>query len=59
MTIEEIYKAKGQYDRYALKKNILSKVLIRIDYDGVTNIGNWIDQFAGDKELSEPFNIYS
>lgn len=57
MTNEEIFEAKGKIDRYALKRNILSKVLIRVDYDGVTNIGNWIDMFASDKELSEPFNI--
>lgn len=58
MNNEEIFEAKCKIDRYALKRNILSKVLIRIDYDGVTNIGNWIDQFAGDRELSEPFNNY-
>ncbi|MEH2873904.1 hypothetical protein AAH030_12445 [Phocaeicola vulgatus] len=35
--------AKSEYDRYSLKENLLRKILIRIDYTGVTTIDNWIE----------------
>lgn len=35
--------AKSDYDRYSLKENLLRKILIRIDYTGVTTIDGWIE----------------
>ncbi len=30
------------YSRYTMRANMLKKVLIRIDYSGVTDINEWI-----------------
>lgn len=35
---------KSEYNRYSLKENQLKKVLIRIDYSGVTMIEKWIEE---------------
>lgn len=40
--------AKSKYDRYSLKENLLRKILIRIDYTGVTTIDNWIESIKTD-----------
>lgn len=34
---------KSQYNRYSLEENQLKKVLIRIDYSGVTTIEKWVE----------------
>lgn len=34
---------KSDYDRYSLQENQLKKVLIRVDYSGVTQIENWVE----------------
>ena len=39
---------KSQYDRYSLKENQLKKILIRVDYSGVTTIDNWIESIKAD-----------
>lgn len=35
---------KSKYNRYSLEENQLKKVLIRIDYSGVTTIEKWIEE---------------
>lgn len=39
---------KSQYDRYSLTENQLKKILIRVDYSGVTTIDNWIESIKAD-----------
>ena len=34
---------KSDYDRYSLQENQLKKILIRVDYSGVTQIENWVE----------------
>ena len=38
--------SKNGYTRYSMRENMLKKVLIRIDYDGVTDIDKWIEQIT-------------
>lgn len=40
--------AKSEYDRYCLNENLLRKILIRIDYIGVTTIDTWIESIKTD-----------
>ena len=40
--------AKSEYNRYSLNENLLRKILIRIDYTGVTSIDNWIESIKID-----------
>ena len=47
------------FSRYTMRANMLRKVLIRIDYDGVTDISEWIKLFKEDKELSSHFLKYT
>ena len=47
------------YSCYSMQANMLRKVLIRIDYDGVTDINEWIKTFKGNKELSSHFRNYT
>ena len=35
--------SKSLYNRYSLKENQLKKILIRVDYSGVTTIDNWVE----------------
>lgn len=50
--------AKSIFNRYCLEENLLRKVLIRIDYSGVTNIDNWIESIKIDF-IKNYFNRYS
>lgn len=43
------------FSRYTMRANMLRKVLIRIDYDGVTDINEWIKLFKENDELSSYF----
>lgn len=47
------------YSRYTMRANMLKKVLIRIDYSGVTDINEWIKVFKENTELSSHFRKYS
>ena len=40
--------AKYEYDRYSLEENLLRKILIRVDYTGVTTIDSWIEKIKVD-----------
>lgn len=42
-----------------MRANMLRKVLIRIDYDGVTDINEWIKLFKENDELSSYFQKYT
>ena len=42
-----------------MRANMLRKVLIRIDYDGVTDINEWIKLFKENRELSSYFQKYT
>lgn len=47
------------FSRYTMRANMLRKVLIRIDYDGVTDINEWIKLFKENDELSSYFQKYT
>lgn len=47
------------FSRYTMRANMLRKVLIRIDYDGVTDINEWIKLFKENMELSSYFQKYT
>ena len=47
------------FSRYTMRANMLRKVLIRIDYDGVTDINEWIKLFKENRELSSYFQKYT
>ena len=47
------------FSRYTMRANMLRKVLIRIDYDGVTNIDDWIKLFKENGKLSSCFQKYN
>lgn len=49
---------KDSFTRYSMRENMLKKVLIRVDYDGVTDINNWILQLKEDDALSSCFKSY-
>lgn len=53
-----LYMAKN-FSRYTMRANMLRKVLIRIDYDGVTDINEWIKLFKENRELSSYFQKYT
>lgn len=42
-----------------MRANMLRKVLIRIDYDGVTDINEWIKLFKENRDLSSYFQKYT
>lgn len=42
--IRDFTMQKSEFNRYSLKENQLKKVLIRIDYSGVTLIDKWVDE---------------
>lgn len=46
------------YSRYTMRANMLKKVLIRIDYSGVTDINEWIKEFKANADLSSHFCKY-
>lgn len=48
---------KSKFNRYSLKHNLLKKVTIRIDFDGLTNLDALIQRFKG-HELSLLFGSY-
>jgi hypothetical protein len=50
---------KEQYTRHNLTHNMLKKVLIRVDYNGVTNIENWVDTVKRDPRFNTVFNGYN
>ena len=47
------------FSRYTMRANMLRKVLIRIDYDGVTDINEWIKLFKENRDLSSYFQKYT
>ena len=47
-----------KYSRYTMRANMLKKVLIRIDYSGVTDINEWIKEFKANADLSSHFCKY-
>lgn len=47
------------FSRYTMRANMLRKILIRIDYDGVTDINEWIKLFKLNKDLSSCFQKYT
>lgn len=47
------------YSRYTMRANMLKKVLIRIDYSGVTDINEWIKVFKANTGLSSHFRKYT
>lgn len=51
--------SKEQYTRYNHIHNMLKKVLIRVDYNGVTNIENWVDIVKRDERFNTQFNGYN
>lgn len=51
--------SKEQYTRHNLTHNMLKKVLIRVDYNGVTNIENWVDTVKRDRRFNTVFNGYN
>lgn len=48
---------KSKYDRYSLTHNLLRKVILRIDFSGLTNITPIIEEFKG-HELAKLFGAY-
>lgn len=48
---------KSKYDRYSLTHNLLRKVILRIDFSGLTNITPIIEDFKG-HELAKLFGAY-
>ncbi len=48
---------KTKFDRYSLKHNLLKKVTIRIDFDGLTNLDGLIQRLKR-HELAETFGSY-
>lgn len=51
--------SKNGYTRYSMRENMLKKVLIRIDYDGVTDINKWIELIKTDDLIKKKFNDYN
>lgn len=51
--------SKEQYTRHNLMHNMLKKVLIRVDYNGVTNIEKWVDTVKRDVRFNTVFNGYN
>lgn len=49
---------KENFTRYSMRENMLKKILIRVDYDGVTDINKWIDIFKATPDLNSHFNDY-
>ncbi|MGN0282689.1 MAG: hypothetical protein ACI4B3_10405 [Prevotella sp.] len=47
-----------KFSRYTMRANMLKKVLIRIDYSGVTDINEWIKVFKDNEVLSSHFGKY-
>ena len=50
--------SKENYSRYSMKENMLKKVLIRVDYDGVTDINKWVETFKRTDALKCRFSNY-
>lgn len=48
---------KSKFDRYSLKHNLLKRVAIRIDFDGLTNLDALIQRLKR-HELAEIFGSY-
>lgn len=48
---------KSQFNRYSLKHNLLKRVIIRIDFDGLTNLDSLIERFKS-HELAMLFGSY-
>lgn len=46
------------FSRYSMRANMLKKVLIRVDYNGVTDINEWIKVLKGNEALSSHFGKY-
>lgn len=49
---------KENYTRYSMRENMLKKVLVRIDYDGVTDINRWIEVIKADDLVRTRFQSY-
>ena len=50
--------SKESYTRYSMNANMLKKVLIRVDYDGVTDIGKWVETVKSNASLRTKFSVY-
>lgn len=51
--------SKDSYTRESMRENMLKKVLIRVDYEGVTDINKWILQFKSEQSLNSCFKSYN
>ncbi len=51
--------SKENFTRYSMRENMLKNVLIRVDYDGVTDISKWVETFKQDTNLSSKFANYN
>ena len=51
--------SKENFTRYSMRENMLKKVLIRVDYDGVTDISKWVETFKSTDALKCKFSNYS
>lgn len=51
--------SKNLFTRSNMRENMLRKVLIRVDYNGVTDIDEWILKFKKDNSLSSHFKSYN
>lgn len=51
--------SKENFTRYSMRENMLKKVLIRVDYDGVTDISKWVETFKRTDALKCKFSNYS
>lgn len=51
--------SKKAFTRSNMRENMLKKVLIRVDYNGVTDIDKWILKLKKDNSLSSHFKSYN